>query len=104
MSSKTLDLYKRAKNMTPNLLQDAAKQNTFLTPLPEGSTPTKLPKENVIDLNVKELKDNFEKIPRHIKFQKKLIPEVETMQFSLFLGISNLELLQEDDNLKEYST
>lgn len=51
----------------------------------------------MIDLDVKVLRDNFDKIPRHVKYQKKLIPEIETMQFSLFLGLSNLELLQDEE-------
>lgn len=101
-STNSIERYNRSQNITPNLLQEG-KMNTLITALPEG-TPSKPSKQNVIDLNVRELKDNFEKIPRHIKFQKKLIPEVETMQFSLFLGLSNLELLQEEDNLKEKST
>lgn len=50
-------------------------------------------KENLIDLNVKELRENFDRIPHHVKYQRKLIQELETMQFSLFLGLSNLELL-----------
>lgn len=50
-----------------------------------------------LDLNVKELRNNFDRIPAHIKYQKKLMNEVETVQFSLFLGLSNLELLQEED-------
>jgi hypothetical protein len=29
--------------------------------------------ENIIDLNVKDMKENFERIPGHIKYQKKLI-------------------------------
>lgn len=101
ISYNTIDRYNRSQNITPNLLQEC-KMNTLITALPD-STPAKPQKVNVIDLNVKELKDNFEKIPRHIKFQKKLIPEVETMQFSLFLGLSNLELLQDDDNTREKS-
>jgi hypothetical protein len=36
-------------------------------------------KENLIDLNVKELRDNFDRIPNHVKYQRKLIQELETM-------------------------
>ncbi len=53
--------------------------------------------ENVIQLNVKELKGNCERIPGNIKYQRKLIQEIETLQFGLFLGLSNLELLQEQE-------
>ena len=30
-------------------------------------------KENLIDLNVKELRENFDRIPHHVKYQRKLI-------------------------------
>jgi hypothetical protein len=49
--------------------------------------------ESVIQLNVKELRSNCDRIPAQIKYQRKLIQEIETLQFGLFLGLSNLELL-----------
>ena len=71
------------------------------TPGPEALSPlnrvTKDGRENLIDLNVKDLRENFDRIPKHVKYQRKLIQEIETMHFSLFLGLSNLELLQDED-------
>ena len=45
------------------------------------------------------MKEKFSRIPRHIKYQRKLIHEVETMQYSLFLGLTNLDLMQKDESL-----
>ncbi len=53
-------------------------------------------KENVIEIDVKDLRGNFDRIPSCIKYQRKLIQEIETVQFSLFLGLSNIELLQDE--------
>lgn len=58
----------------------------------------------MIDLNVKEMKENFERIPRHIKYQRKLIHEVETMHYSLFLGLTNLDLMQKDESFLDGKT
>lgn len=91
ISFSTIDSkFQKSANTSPNRFK--GKRFISQTPTPEVQSKTAT-KENIIDIDVKELRSNFDRIPGHIKYQRKLIQEIETVQFSLFLGLSNLELL-----------